>query len=76
MKLDVNVIVFIEPKGVPFVERSRRGRESRTKIYSTKMKDLEYYSLLDDIKKVMSSEEFQVSRIEKYALSLTCTVFV
>nr|KAG5710628.1 hypothetical protein BaRGS_013274 [Batillaria attramentaria] len=32
LMLDVNMVIFIDPKGRPFVEWMRRGREKRTKL--------------------------------------------
>ncbi|XP_012937289.1 uncharacterized protein LOC106011611 [Aplysia californica] len=63
LKLDVNLIVFIEKKGVPFVERNRRGREGRTRIYEMDIMDLEYFPLLKDITNIMQSQQFQVREL-------------
>ncbi|KAK6982486.1 protein htrl, partial [Biomphalaria glabrata] len=43
LRLDVNMVVFVEPKGKPFIEWMRRGREKRTHIAVTTLKDLPYY---------------------------------
>ena len=59
--LDVNLVVFIENKGAPFVKRNRRGRESRTKVFTYTMADLEYFPMLGRMKEIMESETFRVS---------------
>ncbi|KAK7011350.1 protein HtrL [Biomphalaria glabrata] len=59
LKLDVNLIIFIEPKGKDFVAWARQGREQRTKIIVQEIKDLEYFPLLGRITEIMESEQFQ-----------------
>ncbi|CAL1527378.1 unnamed protein product [Lymnaea stagnalis] len=66
LKLDVNLIVFIEPKGWNFVKSFRKGREKRTRIYVKEIEDLEYYPLFGRIKEIMNSKSFQEGN-ENYA---------
>uniref|UniRef100_A0A2C9KZU3 Uncharacterized protein n=1 Tax=Biomphalaria glabrata TaxID=6526 RepID=A0A2C9KZU3_BIOGL len=48
LQLDVNMVVFVEPKGKPFIEWMRRGRENRTRITVTTLKDLPYYRTITE----------------------------
>ncbi|RUS70265.1 hypothetical protein EGW08_021973, partial [Elysia chlorotica] len=59
LKLDVNLVVFIEPKGENFVRVNRRGREKRTVIHPITLEDLELFPLLPKIEEVMYTKEFQ-----------------
>ncbi|KAH9495629.1 hypothetical protein Btru_015461, partial [Bulinus truncatus] len=43
LRLDVNLVLFIDAKGKSFVEKMRRGRERRTKIIVTSLAQLPYY---------------------------------
>ncbi|GFO31951.1 protein htrl-like [Plakobranchus ocellatus] len=59
LRLDVNLIVFIEPKGLEFVKMNRRGRENRTVIYPTTIEKLSYYPLLPRIQEIMNTDQFK-----------------
>lgn len=50
LKLDVNLVVFIEPKGASFVRQARQGRESRTLVINSSLDDLPLYK---DLPRVM-----------------------
>ena len=43
LRLDVNMVVYIDAKGKPMVEWMRRGREARTRIIESKIEDVPYY---------------------------------
>ncbi|GFO26289.1 protein htrl-like [Plakobranchus ocellatus] len=43
LRLDVNMLVYMGSEGQPFVQWMRRGRENRTRIVDTALKDLPYY---------------------------------
>uniref|UniRef100_A0A2C9KZX9 Uncharacterized protein n=1 Tax=Biomphalaria glabrata TaxID=6526 RepID=A0A2C9KZX9_BIOGL len=59
LQLDVNMVVFVEPKGKPFIEWMRRGRENRTRITVTTLKDLPYYRYKDRMAEIMNSSEYK-----------------
>ncbi|GFO31950.1 protein htrl [Plakobranchus ocellatus] len=61
LKLDINLIVFIEQKGLEFVKMNRKGREHRTVIHLVKLEQLSYHPLLPKITEIMSSDEFKVA---------------
>ena len=43
LRLDVNMVIYMEAKGKPMADWMRRGREARTVIIDTKLHDLPYY---------------------------------
>ncbi|KAK7095747.1 hypothetical protein V1264_005114 [Littorina saxatilis] len=59
LKLDVNLVVFIEPKGANFVRSVRQGREHRTVIVESSLNDLPCYQDLQRVTDIMASVEFQ-----------------
>ena len=59
LKLDVNIVVYIEKKGKPFVEWMRRGRENRTVILPTSLQELPYYKHRRKMKQIMESREYK-----------------
>ncbi|GFR71626.1 protein HtrL-like [Elysia marginata] len=59
LRLDVNLVVFIEEKGQNFVRINRRGRETRTIIHPISLQQLELFPLLPKIEQIMDTEEFQ-----------------
>ncbi|KAK7497773.1 hypothetical protein BaRGS_00010907 [Batillaria attramentaria] len=63
LTLDVNLIVFIEPQGMDFVRRIRRGREGRTLVVETNLSDLPYFKDMDRIQIVMNSQQFQSDNV-------------
>ncbi|XP_012940111.1 protein HtrL [Aplysia californica] len=59
LRLDVSMVVFVDPPGKPFIDWMRRGRENRTKIIITHIKELPYYKYRDRIAEIMDSEEYK-----------------
>ncbi|XP_041358592.1 protein HtrL-like isoform X2 [Gigantopelta aegis] len=59
LKLDVNMVIFIETKGRPFVEWMRRGRKKRTLILPITLQDLPYYKHRGRMEEIMKSVEYQ-----------------
>lgn len=59
LRLDVNMVIFIDSKGRPFVDWMRRGRENRTLVIETNIKDLPYYRYLKRIQNIMDSDAYQ-----------------
>ncbi|XP_046582056.1 uncharacterized protein LOC124289476 isoform X2 [Haliotis rubra] len=59
LRLDVNMVIYIEEKGRPFVEWMRRGREGSTTILPIQLPDLPYYKYKSRMKQIMVSDEFQ-----------------
>lgn len=43
LRLDVNMVIFIDAKGRPFVDWMRRGREKRTRVVEITLEELPYY---------------------------------
>jgi hypothetical protein len=43
LKLDINTVIFIDPKGRPMVDWIRRGREHRTRVFDARLEDIPYY---------------------------------
>lgn len=54
-----NFVIFVEEKNVDFVKECRKNLLNKTLIIVTEIKDLYYYKYLDQITKVMNSEEFK-----------------
>ncbi|XP_076449635.1 protein HtrL-like [Babylonia areolata] len=59
LRLDVNLVVFVDSKALPFVLWMRRGREARTHVVRTDLRQLPYYSYRDHIQSIMDSQEYQ-----------------
>ncbi|GFR60955.1 protein htrl [Elysia marginata] len=68
LRLDVNMVVFVEPKGRPFIDWMRRGREARTRVVEIGVKDLPYYSYRDKFADIMASEQYRQNN-ELYSTS-------
>ena len=63
LRLDVNLVVFIEPKGATFVRQARQGRESRTAVIESRLDDLPCYKDLGRVTEIMKSERFRAENI-------------
>ena len=63
LRLDVNLVVFIEPKGATFVRQARQGRESRTAVIESRLDDLPCYKDLERVTEIMKSERFRAENI-------------
>lgn len=63
LKLDVNLVVFIEPKGASFVRQARQGRESRTLVINSSLGDLPLYKDLPRVTNIMRSVQFRAENI-------------
>lgn len=63
LKLDVNLVVFIEPKGASFVRQARQGRESRTLVINSCLDDLPSYKDLPRVTNIMRSVQFRAENI-------------
>ncbi|XP_046325801.2 uncharacterized protein LOC124110466 isoform X1 [Haliotis rufescens] len=59
LRLDVNMVVYIEEKGRPFVEWMRRGRGGFTKIRPIQLSQFPYYKYKSKMQQIMDSEEYQ-----------------
>ncbi|XP_055891017.1 protein HtrL-like isoform X2 [Biomphalaria glabrata] len=59
LRLDVNVVVYVDEKGKPFIEWMRRGREKHTSIVVTSLTELPYYRHKDRITEIMNSPAYQ-----------------
>nr|KAG5696637.1 hypothetical protein BaRGS_034098 [Batillaria attramentaria] len=59
LRLDVNMVIFIESKGRPFVDWMRRGRERQTRVVEITLEELPYYRYRDRMKEIMDSEEYK-----------------
>ncbi|XP_035826591.1 protein HtrL [Aplysia californica] len=59
LRLDVNMVVFVDAKGKPFIDWMRRGRENRTNIVVQDFKALPYYKLRGRMSEIMKSPEYQ-----------------
>ncbi|RUS84157.1 hypothetical protein EGW08_008085 [Elysia chlorotica] len=59
LKLDVNMVIFVEPKGRPFIDWMRRGRENRTYMMDISLETLPYYRFRDQFLSIMSSEDYK-----------------
>ncbi|KAK3754138.1 hypothetical protein RRG08_024211 [Elysia crispata] len=59
LRLDVNMVVFVEPKGRPFIDWMRRGRTSRTHVVDVSFKALPYYRYRDQFAAIMESESYK-----------------
>ena len=59
LRLDVNIVLFVDSKARPFVEWMRRGRESRTRIIDLKLPSLPYYAHRRRIQEIMDSESYR-----------------
>ncbi|XP_059168873.1 protein HtrL-like [Physella acuta] len=59
LRMDMNIVVFVEQKGKPFVDWMRRGREDRTFVVVTDITSLPYYRYRDRMSEIMRSPEYQ-----------------
>ncbi|KAK7497665.1 hypothetical protein BaRGS_00011060, partial [Batillaria attramentaria] len=59
LSLDVNMVVFVDPRGRPFVDWMRRGREQRTLVVVTRVEELPYFKHRQRIQEIMDSEEYR-----------------
>ncbi|XP_076449513.1 protein HtrL-like [Babylonia areolata] len=59
LRLDVNLVVFVDSQALPFVQWMRRGRAGHTHVVELTLKDLPYYSHRDRIQTIMGSEEYR-----------------
>ncbi|KAL8590267.1 hypothetical protein ACOMHN_006383 [Nucella lapillus] len=59
LQLDVNLVVFVDSKALPFILWMRRGREAHTHIVEVSLHRLPYYVYRDRIQTIMESVEYQ-----------------
>lgn len=59
LRLDVNMLIFVDAKGRPFIDWMRRGRQSRTYVVETNLKHLPYYAHRDRVQEIMDSVEYR-----------------
>lgn len=59
LRLDVNMVVFIEGKGRPFIDWMRRGRNHRTHVIDISLKDLPYHAYRDRFAAIMESDTYR-----------------
>ena len=59
LRLDVNMVIFVDAKARPFVDWMRRGRQSRTHVVEKNFKDLPYYAHRDRVQEIMNSDEYR-----------------
>ncbi|KAK7115018.1 hypothetical protein V1264_000967 [Littorina saxatilis] len=59
LRLDVNMVVFVDSRGRPFVEWMRRGRGSHTRIVEIALQDLPYYAHRQRVEEIMQSAEYR-----------------
>ncbi|CAH1783379.1 unnamed protein product, partial [Owenia fusiformis] len=61
LKLDVNLVFYVEERGRYFVEKHRRGKEHKTEVIVTEWKNLTFYRYLTAIETIMGSKEFKLN---------------
>ncbi|CAH1779119.1 unnamed protein product [Owenia fusiformis] len=59
LKLDVNLVFYVEEKGRYFVERHRQGKEHKTEVILTELNNFTFYHYLSQMETVMGSKEFK-----------------
>ncbi|XP_059175736.1 protein HtrL-like [Physella acuta] len=59
LMMDINLVLFVDPPAVTFVEWMRQGREKRTHIFVMGFKELPYYKYRDRIAEIMNSTEYK-----------------
>lgn len=59
LSLDVNMVVFVDPKALDFVRKHRVACQDRTVIIPIKLGQLEYYKYRPRMKMIMASDQFQ-----------------
>ena len=59
LRLDVNIIAFVDAKARPFIDWMRRGREARTRVVELSLQDLPYYSYRDRVVEIMKSDKYR-----------------
>ncbi|CAH1779121.1 unnamed protein product [Owenia fusiformis] len=59
LKLDVNLVFYVEEKGRYFVEKHRQGKEHKTEVVLTDWKNFTFYNYLSEMETIMGSKEFK-----------------
>ncbi|XP_059168872.1 protein HtrL-like [Physella acuta] len=59
LRMDVNIVVYVDVKARPFIEWMRRGREGRTRVVLVRLEELPYYRYRDRMSEIMRSPEYQ-----------------
>ncbi|MDD4931341.1 MAG: WlaTC/HtrL family glycosyltransferase [Candidatus Colwellbacteria bacterium] len=62
LKMNCNICIFVEEKFVDFVRESRKGMESKTKIYTVPISSLLMNGYKEKISTIMSSEEYKANQ--------------
>lgn len=55
LRLDVPLVLFVGEEFVDFVRVQRRGKERITRIVAISLKNLDYYDLLDEVRRVQKA---------------------
>ncbi|KAK7475521.1 hypothetical protein BaRGS_00033210 [Batillaria attramentaria] len=63
LRLDVNLLLFVDHKARPAVDRGRRGKENHTYVVEVRLEDLPYYQHRSRVDYIMKSVEFRVGNL-------------